>query len=408
MLPFTNLSVLSQIFQQLRGVIESRSWHMLMLMHTWFHWWIGTSLAALGMTYSVIAWFAVQTRRRTVVTPSAGSPPISVLKPLCGADAEIYECLRTCCEQAYPLFQIVCGVREEHDAAVAIVTRLQREFPHVDLQLIVDRRQHGNNRKVSNLINMLPHARYEHLVIADSDVRVPRDHLAALITPLLEPDVGIVTCPYRGMPRRGLWSLLGSLLINDWFIPSVRVAALTGSRSFAFGVSIAMRREVLKDIGGFNAIADQLADDYRLGELTRRRGLRTVLSEVVVETSVDERSLVELIRHQLRWLRTIRAVRPLGYSLAGITFSLPVAALGASLASGAKPALVLLGIAAFARVMLHCAGRRAGAALSQLWALPLADMLGFALWCWGFVTRRVHWREDRFWVARDGSLQPIP
>jgi ceramide glucosyltransferase len=202
--------------------------------------------------------------------------------------------------------------------------------------------------------------------------------------------------------------LLGSLFINDWFIPSVRVAALTGSRSFAFGVSIAMRRDVLRDIGGFHAIADQLADDYRLGELTRRRGLRTVLSEVVVETCVDERSLAELIRHELRWLRTIRAVRPLGYSLAGITFSLPVAGMGTLLASGAKPALALLIIAAFARVMLHCAGRRARSALSQLWALPLADMLGFALWCWGFVTRRVHWRDDCFWVARDGSVQPIP
>jgi ceramide glucosyltransferase len=169
-----------------------------------------------------------------------------------------------------------------------------------------------------------------------------------------------------------------------------------------------MRREVLADIGGFNAIADQLADDYRLGELTRRRGLRTVLSDVIVETCVDERTLSELVRHELRWLRTIRAVRPLGYSLAGITFSLPVAALGALLASGAKPALVLLAIAAFARVMLHCAGRPTRSALSQLWALPLADVLGFALWCWGFATRRVHWREDCFWVARDGSVQPIP
>lgn len=336
------------------------------------------------------------------------TPPITVLKPLCGADPEIYECLRTCCEQAYPTFQIVCGVRDERDAAVAVVRRLQTEFPNVDLQLIIDRRQHGSNRKVSNLINILPLARYEHLVIADSDVRVPLDHLAALIGPLLEPDVGIVTCSYRGQPRRGLWSLLGSLFINDWFIPSVRVAALVGSRSFAFGVTIAMRREVLEAIGGFSSIADQLADDYRLGQLTRRLGLRTVLSDVVVDTCVEERSLAELIRHELRWLRTIRAVRPVGYSLAGITFSLPVAALGSLLASGAKPALIFLGIAAFARVMLHCAVRRTSSALSQLWALPLADMLGFVLWCWGFVTRRVHWRQDRFWVARDGSVQPIP
>ena len=377
-------------------------------MHTWWHIWIGTLLAAMGMVYSIIAWVAVHTRRRTCDSPGLSTPPISILKPLCGADPEIYECLRTYCEQTYPAFQILCGVRDEHDPAVAIVRRLQCEFPDLDLQLVIDRRQHGSNRKVSNLINILPHARYEYLVITDSDVRAPRDHLAALVTPLLEPDVGIVTCAYRGTPRRGLWSLLGSLFINDWFIPSVRVAALTGSRAFAFGVTIAMRREVLQSIGGFNLIVDQLADDYRLGQLTRRLGLRTVLSDVVVETCVDERSLEHLIQHELRWLRTIRAVRPLGYSLAGITFSLPVAALGALLSSGARPALVFLAIAAFARVMLHCAGRNTRAALSQLWALPLADVLGFALWCWGFATRRVHWRQDRFWVARDGSVQPIP
>ncbi len=377
-------------------------------MHTWWHIWFGTALAAAGMAYSLIAWLAVQTRRRRPMAAVRNAPPVTVLKPLCGADPDLYDYLSTCCEQDCPVFQIICGVRDERDPAVAVVRRLQINYPDVDLQLIVDRRQHGKNRKVSNLINMLPHARYEHLVIADSDVRVPRDHLTAVTAPLLDADVGIVTCPYRGQPRAGLWSLLGSLFINDWFIPSVRVAALTGSRSFAFGVTIAIRREVLQSIGGFNSIADQLADDYRLGQLTRRLGLRTVLSDVVVETCVDERTLPQLVRHELRWLRTIRTVRPLGYTLAGITFSLPVAALGALIASGAPQALLLLAIAAIARVMLHCAGRRKSSALSQLWALPLADLLGFALWCWGFATRRVHWRQDRFWVARDGSVQPIP
>jgi ceramide glucosyltransferase len=377
-------------------------------MHTWWHIWIGTMLAALGMIYSLIAWIAVGSRRAASNRRSINTPPITLLKPLCGAEPEIYECLRTCCEQNYPMFQILCGVRDENDRAVDVVRRLQSEFPNVELQLVIDRRLHGSNRKVSNLINILPHARHRYLVIADGDVRVPPDHLSVLIGPLLEPDVGIVTCAYRGAPRRGLWSLLGSLFINDWFMPSVRVAALTGSRSFAFGVTIAMRHEVLASIGGFHPIVEQLADDYRLGELTRRLGLRTVLSDMVVETCVDEPSLAQLVRHELRWLRTIRAVRPVGYSLAGITFSLPVAALGALLSSGTRSALAFLAIAAFARVMLHCTGRNIRTALSQLWALPLADVLGFALWCWGFATRRVHWRQDRFWVARDGSVQLIP
>jgi ceramide glucosyltransferase len=379
-------------------------------MHYSLHLWFGTLLAGLGMIYGFIACFAMQRRGRNERALPIHTPAITVLRPLCGADPQLDECLRTCCDQDYPEFQIVFGVRDPHDPAIAVVRRLQHAFPHLDIVLAVDPRQHGTNRKVSNLINMLPHARHDHLVIADSDVRFPQDHLASLISPLLEPDVGIVTCVYRGTPRGGLWSVLGSLFINDWFIPSVRVAALSGSRAFAFGVTIAMRRRVLESIGGFDQIADQLADDYRLGELTRGQGLRTVLSDMVVETCVDERSLGELVRHELRWLRTIRAVQPLGYSLAGITFSLPVAILGALLAAGAKPALIMLGIAAVARVMLHFAGRGpgAGAGLSRIWAIPLSDWLGFVLWCWGFVSRRVCWRQDRYWIANDGSVLLIP
>jgi ceramide glucosyltransferase len=155
------------------------------------------------------------------------------------------------------------------------------------------------------------------------------------------------------------------------------------------------------------SIADQLADDYRLGELTRRMGLRTVLSEVVVETCVDERSLGDLVRHELRWLRTIRAVRPFGHALSFITFGIPVAAVGSLLAAGAAPALAMLGITAAARVMLHLAVRKPGSALSHLLVLPLRDTLSFALWGWSFATRRVHWRDDHFQVTRDGSVEPV-
>jgi ceramide glucosyltransferase len=376
--------------------------------------WCGTALAALATGYSITAWLAVQMRlRSTRFSRSVGprppdAPPVTVLKPLCGVEHELYECLRSFCDQTYARFQIVFGVRDRHDPAVAVVRRLQREFPGRDLEIAIDPRQHGSSGKVSNLINMMALARYDYLVIADSDVRVTRGYLARIVAPLLDPGVGIVTCLYRGAARSGLWSLLGSLFINDWFMPSVCVAALSGSRSFAFGATIAMRRNVLADIGGFASIADQLADDYRLGELTRNLGLRTVLSEVVVETSVDERSLGDLVRHELRWLRTIRAVRPVGYALSFVTFGVPVAALGSLLAAGASPALAMLGITVLARVMLHCAARKPNSALAPLWALPLSDSLAFALWCWGFVTRRVHWGRTRYRVARDGSAQPMP
>jgi ceramide glucosyltransferase len=370
--------------------------------------WCGTALAALAMAYTITAWLAVRLRRGPPQSGPATLPPVTVLKPLCGAERDLYDCLRSFCDQAYPRFQIVFGVRDPHDPAVTVVRRLQREFQGLDLQIVINPAQHGSSGKVSNLINMMPFARYDYLVVADSDVRVAPDYLARVVPPLLDTAVGIVTCPYRGCPRGGLWSVLGSAFINDWFMPSVYVAALLGSRAFAFGATIAMRREVLASIGGFIPIADQLADDYRLGELTRRRGLRTVLSEVVVETLVDERSLGDLVRHELRWLRTIRAVRPLGYALSFVTFALAPAALGSLVAAGAWAALAMLAITALARLMLHSTARDARSALAQLWVLPLTDLLVFALWCWGFVTRRVQWRHARYRIARDGSAHPIP
>jgi ceramide glucosyltransferase len=194
----------------------------------------------------------------------------------------------------------------------------------------------------------------------------------------------------------------------------VRVAALFGSRAFAFGATIALRRDALDAIGGFRAIADQLADDYRLGELTRRRGQRTVLSDVVVDTWVDERTLRQLVQHGLRWLRTIRVVRPGGYALSAVTFSLPMALLGCILADGTRLTLCLLAATLLLRVLLHLAAHAPGPTgsapmrrWSQLWAIPLADGLGFALWCGAFVTREVQWRQGRYRVARDGSVQPI-
>jgi len=377
------------------------------IVQLWLNWG-GTALAALAMAYTVTAWLAVRSRHHSSRPGPATLPPVTVLKPLCGAEPDLYDCLRSFCEQAYPSFQMVCGVRDADDAAVTVVRRLQREFPGLDLQIAINPVQHGSSGKVSNLINMMPFARHDHLLVADSDVRVAADYLAKVLPPLLDPAVGIVTCPYRGCPQSGPWSALGSAFINDWFMPSVYVAALLGSRAFAFGATIAMRREVLTRIGGFMAIADQLADDYRLGELTRRAGLRTVLSEVVVETLVDEHRLGDLVRHELRWLRTIRAVRPLGYALSFVTFGLAPAVLGSLLAAGARATPALLAITALARLMLHFGVRDARSAVRQLWVLPLTDLLGFALWCWGFVSRRVQWRHARYRVARDGSARPIP
>jgi ceramide glucosyltransferase len=367
----------------------------------------GTALSALAMGYSIAAWLAVRRRIRPAGGALVNAPPVTVFKPLCGAEHALYECLRSFCEQDYPRFQIVFGVSNLHDPAVAVVRRLKREFPRKDLKIAIDGSLHGSSPKVSNLINMMALASYDYFVIADSDVLVTRSYLANVVAPLLDPGVGIVTCGYRGRPRTGLWSLLGCFFINEWFMPSVRVAAMAGSRSFAFGATIAIRRHVLDSVGGFMSIANQLADDYRLGELTRRIGLRTVLSEVVVDTYVGERNLNELLGHELRWLRTIRAVRPVGHALSFITFGVPAAAIGSLLAGGAFAALVMLGITAAARILLHSTVREPGSARSHLLILPARDILSFVLWSWSFATRTVRWRNEHFRVTRKGAFQPV-
>jgi len=363
------------------------------------------TVATLRRRHGWLSRRVIRQERRASASPAAS--PVTVLKPLCGAEPRLHECLRSFCEQTYPCFQIVFGVRDPEDPAVAIVRQLRREYPHHDLELIIDPSEHGSSLKVSNLINMFRAARYDTLVLADSDVRVPSDYLARVAAPLAESAVGIVTCAYRGVPSGGSWSLLLAAFVNDWFMPSVYVAEALGVSDFVSGVTIALRRDALASAGGFEAIADQLADDFRLGQLTRAQGLTTVLSDVIVETEIDERSGRELIRHELRWLRTIRAVRPGAYAFSFITFALPVALLGTLLAAWADAALAMLAVTGLARLLLHFdAGSKRAAAL-ELWVIPVGDTLAFTLWCWGFLSRRVHWRQARYKVARDGTVQPV-
>jgi len=369
--------------------------------------WCGYAFALASMAYSLITAFA--TRRTFSAAPRdrAALPPVTILKPLFGAEPETYACLRSFCEQAYPQYQVVFGVCDPQDPAVAVVHRLQREFPDLDLVLAADRREHGSNRKVNNLINMMAVARHDYLVISDSDVTVDRDYLAKLIPPLFDPGVGIVTCGYRGVPRPGIWSLLGSMYINEWFMPSVRVSALMGYRSFAFGATIGIRRETLVRIGGFNSVSNQLADDYRLGELTRQQGLRTVLSEVEVDTLVEDRTAADLIAHELRWRRTIRNLNPYGYVFSVVTLGLPVTALQLLFTQGAAPAAAIFSATALASTLIHFNARRPGASTAVLLLVPFRDLLHFSLWIWSFATRRVQWGEDHYEVGRDGAAQPI-
>jgi ceramide glucosyltransferase len=359
------------------------------------------------MCYSIVSAFATLRKIPPKHAALQPTPAVSILKPLCGAEPETYECLRSFCTQIYAPYQVVFGVSDPADPAVSIVQRLQREFPDLDLALSIEHRRHGSNPKVSNLIHMLALARHDYLVIADSDVRVEPTYLAELVPPLADDGVGIVTCCYRGVPRPGIWSLFGSMYINEWFIPSVRVAALWGYRSFAFGATIAIRRDTLARVGGLAAISDQLADDYRLGELTRAHGLRTVLSSVEVDTLVRERSAADLIAHELRWRRTIRKLSPYGYAFSFVTLGLPVTVLQLLLTGGAAASAAIVGITALSSVLIPLKARTRHLTRLSIFLVPLRDLLHFVLWIWSFTTRHVRWRKDRFLLRRDGAAQPI-
>ena len=363
---------------------------------------------ALIAVVAAMAW-RMQARRKS----SLPRPPVTVLKPLCGAEPGLYQHLRSFCRQDYPEFQIVFGVRDPNDPACAVVKRLAAEFPALPIELVIDPQLHGNNLKISNLINILPHARHDLLVMADSDAFVESDYLATVTAPLLDPKVGLVTCIYRGMPTRRLWSRLGAMYINEWYVPSVLLAWLFGHEGYVSGQTICLRRDTLKTIGGLGVLADHLADDYRLGELVRGLGLRIVLSPYSVKGVHHEPNLGSLTRHELRWMRTIHVLRPVSFRLIFLTFSLPLAALGiAAAAAGSSLSAVawtLFGTTVLARLMLHFAHRLEDhrAAISDLWLVPLRDLLILWVWCRSFFTSHVTWRGNEFDVDADGVMHPL-
>ena len=381
---------------------------------------IGTSLAAAAAGYACFAVYAVLNgvRRasdtalqclRDASCASAWPKPVSVLKPLCGNEPGLYDNLRSFCVQSHPSFQLLFGVRDAEDAAIAVVRRLQSEFPAVDIQLVIDPRVHGANLKVSNLLNMLPHARHDWLVLADSDIGVSSDYLTRVTAPLADPGVGVVTCLYRGVPRTGLWSHFGALFIDDWFAPSVQVSHAFGSTRFSFGSTMALRRDSLQAAGGFEALNDILADDFWLGEFTRLQGLRTVLSNVVVTTDVTDSSLAGLWAHELRWMRTIRAAEPAGFAFTFVTFTFPVLALGLALAR-TELCLALAVIGVSARLVLHYLQRQWRLEPSpayEVLLVPLRDSLLFAQWTASHTGSRVRWRNQILDATAERAA-PIP
>ncbi|HET6654674.1 MAG TPA: bacteriohopanetetrol glucosamine biosynthesis glycosyltransferase HpnI, partial [Gammaproteobacteria bacterium] len=366
---------------------------------TWLadHWMIvtGDAIAALAAANAVAGLIAIVRwmRRRPARQRRGPRPPVTILKPLCGAEDGLYDSLRSCCEQDYPDFQIVFGVRRETDPAVPVVRQLQAEFPERELALVVDDRLTGGNYKVSNLANMLPAARHDVLVIADSDIRVGRDYLDAVTAPLEQPGVGLATCVYRARPGTGVYARLAAMFVNGWFTPSVLVSRMIGWRAFGFGATLAMRRAVLDEIGGFAGVANHIADDYMLGEMVRRHGYQTVLADYLVETAAPDQPLSALLRHELRQARALRVLQPAGYAFTFITFGIPICGAMLALTGPQAFALAMLALTVMSKWLVQVAfAPSRSQALADAWLVPLRDLLSLAVWVWSFAGRRIVWR----------------
>lgn len=371
-------------------------------------------VAGASLTY-VVACIAVawSWRRPEEEPPPSLLPAVTVLKPLCGVEPGLEENLRSFCEQTHPTFQILFGARSPDDPALIVARRVAARFPGRDIRVLAGAVPLGANQKVNTLAHLVASARHDLFVIADSDIRVGPTYLQRVVAPLTDPSVGVVTCLYWGAPTRTLWSRLGALAIDEWFLPSVLISRALGSSTFCSGATMAIRRDVLERIGGFAALAPVLADDHELGRRVRELGLRSVISRYEVATTVHEPGLEALVNHELRWMRTVRTVEPIGHALCFVTYALPMtllAALVVGLFAPGHPWVVALPMLAIVlRVTLHYTldyvRRPVVHDRASVWLVPLRDLLSFTVWAASFASRRVQWRQQAMRVRADGVLR---
>jgi len=369
--------------------------------------WFLLAVGAVGSLYLLASAVIVRKFVRRPSPRATEQPPVTVLKPLCGEEPELYENLKSYCLQRYPSVQLVFGVQNPRDPAIALVRRLTADFPNVDITLVIEPGWDAGNRKVANLQNMLPAARHEVLIMADADIRVGPDYIAALVGTLSRPDVGLVTCLYRGRASGGFWSRLAALHIDHGFLPQAIVAERLSAGSGCFGATTAMRRETLRAIGGFAAISDVLADDHALGEAVRALGLRVDLVPYLVDNVVAEEGFRALFRHELRWARTIRTVAPTGFVSSLLTYPLMLV-LFANLFTGwtESGAALLVWVVLCRGITARALDAALGQPRSPLWLVPVRDFVSFAVFVASFFVRTVEWRDQRLRVNRSGQLAP--
>jgi len=377
-------------------------------MQDWIHWagLAMTAFALFGAGYALAAACLAGRFKAARQNRPARCPPVTLLKPLYFDEPRLRENLESFCRLNYPApLQIVFGVQDPLDPAIKVVEILKRDHPALDIELVIDTRLHGANRKVSNLINLVERAKYDLLVLSDSDIEVGADYLPAVTASLDHAGGGAVTCVYTGTALSNIWSRLVAMGINYQFIPNALFGTAVGLAAPCFGSTIALRKDLLRRIGGMEAFSNLLADDYEIGRAVREHGYRMTLASAVVAHTCTEQSGGEMFAHELRWARTIRLLNTSGHFGTIVTHTLPLALIAMALDGPTPLSAAVLSIGLLARLSLKWRMDRVlGTSAGPAWLLPLRDVLSFAIFLGSLFGGNIRWRGARFLVAPDGVL----
>jgi ceramide glucosyltransferase len=364
---------------------------------------VAAGLVAASLVYCVLVVIAARNFLSQRSPAEDQLSPISVLKPLAGVDAELEKNLRSFFEQDHPEFEILFAVREPGDPAVRVVEALQAEFPDRAARLIVTGEPPYPNAKVYSLDRMLAQARYDLLVMSDSDIRVGSGFLRSVSAEFGDPQVALATCPYRAVAGRSLWSGLEAEGMNTEFLAGLLVARLVEGVKFAVGPTVAARRQALQAIGGFATLKDYLAEDFVMGRFAAEAGLGVILSRNVVAHFIGSEGPRANLAHRMRWLRSTRRSRPLGYLGQLFTYPLPLGIFLVALHPAWWPALIP---AALLRGLAAWATCRWILGIRPRWLLlAFEDLLSFFFWLVGFFGNTIVWRGRRYYLYRDGRFE---
>jgi ceramide glucosyltransferase len=368
-------------------------------------------MGSAGVAYHFVSLEAIRRFARSRPPETRDFPPISILKPVRGVDPDAYENYASFCRQDYPEYEVVFGIQDPDDPAIALIRRLQEEFPEVRVRLVVSDFEIGANRKVCNLHNLLQEAEHELLVISDSDMRVRPEYLREIAAYFEDPEVGLVTSPYCGVGARSLPAGLEALGMATDFFPGVAVATQLAPFGFGLGSTLAMKRGTLEEIGGFAGVADYLADDFQLGRRVAEGGHRVALSRYVVDTVLPNAGFWLMMARRLRWMRTARTCQPAGFAGSLITHS-TVWALALALLSGFRPwALEALALQQAVRGLVAAYTTlfvlRQRSLVRWLPLLPVSDLLNFSLWVGSWCGSTVYWRGNRYRLTTGGRMDRI-